>query len=139
MRVDFTHGATSISMLTAKEWPGLLFVIFQVLLLEEGKLICAKCFQTEDVPLDNDAIDSCRLGYKPNILADIPDECKDDYIYASDDEDKKEDKGGGATDEEVEMETVEEDDDNDERTEGEAQEDESDDEWAAMRDELWAT
>ena len=36
LRINFTKGITSVSMLTAKEWSGLLFSIFQCLLTHKG-------------------------------------------------------------------------------------------------------
>ena len=81
IRVDFTNGITSISMLTAKEWPGFLFVLFHVLLMEEGIAICQKCFQENDIQVDAEKMEACMLGYDSSQLADVPDACNKDYVY----------------------------------------------------------
>ena len=44
LRMNFVRGCTSISLLTAAEWPGLAFCYLIVLLTENGKKITTECF-----------------------------------------------------------------------------------------------
>ena len=46
LRICFTRGCTSLTLLTASEWPGLLLSFFLLLLTEEGSAICESCFSS---------------------------------------------------------------------------------------------
>jgi hypothetical protein len=76
-RMNFTGGATSLSLLRACEWPGLVQAILVMLLTAEGRAICTNCFTKEGVDVD---IPSGRSDYPtfsnaalvPNIPAAQP-------------------------------------------------------------------
>lgn len=46
-RYDFTKGATSLTLLNAHHWPGLLMCFYLLLLTKEGKEVCRGCFADE--------------------------------------------------------------------------------------------
>ena len=48
LRICFTRGCTSLTLLTANEWPGLLLSFLLMLLTEEGNEICASCFSSSN-------------------------------------------------------------------------------------------
>lgn len=49
LRTNFKNGATSLTMLNSHHWPGMMFTFLMVLLTDEGKAVCSKCFAEEDV------------------------------------------------------------------------------------------
>jgi hypothetical protein len=51
-RMNFTGGATSLSLLRACEWPGLLQAMLVMLLTAEGRSACTNCFSEEGVQVD---------------------------------------------------------------------------------------
>ena len=63
IRINFTHGVTSVALMTAKEWPGLFLAIFQALLTDEGQEICKSCFHDDDVDILDADMDGALLGF----------------------------------------------------------------------------
>ena len=68
-------------MLTAKEWSGLLFVIFQSLLTDEGLRICHHSFLDSDTTLSQNDLLRCFFGYEPYRIANMPGACSREYRF----------------------------------------------------------
>lgn len=69
LRWNFTRGSTSVSLLTAKEWPGLAMAYLCVLLTEEGRRRFTSCFKEDDTEIEYD--DSIVPVY-PRTDANLP-------------------------------------------------------------------
>ena len=72
-RTNFKGGATSLTLLSSHHWPGMALSFLMMLLSEEGKDACKKCFAEEDAPeppYDWDDAPSVNLSctYVPPIL-----------------------------------------------------------------------
>jgi len=73
LRVNFVRGATTLTLLSSHEWPGMTFTFLAVLLSPKGRQICKDCFEEDDVPendLDWESAPGVDLGntYVPPIL-----------------------------------------------------------------------
>jgi len=49
-RTNFKGGATSLTLLSSHHWPGMALSFLMMLLSEEGKTACQKCFAADDAP-----------------------------------------------------------------------------------------
>jgi hypothetical protein len=46
--MKFRNGATNLTMLSSRHWPGMAFAFLLVILSDKGKEITKDCFQEED-------------------------------------------------------------------------------------------
>jgi hypothetical protein len=51
-RMNFSRGGTSLSLLRASEWPGLVQAILVVLLTAEGRALCENSFSKQDIDVE---------------------------------------------------------------------------------------
>lgn len=70
LRMNFTKGCTTLTLLKAHEWPGLALSFLVMLLTDEGKEITKKCFAEQDIdlPVTPNAPKYQRKHFTPPIL-----------------------------------------------------------------------
>jgi len=82
LRMNFSGGATSLTLLHAHEWPGMMMGFLVMLLTGEGRSLCQEtCFQTEDVvvPEIMESMDDTYPSYTYSnvyIPTSIPPDCE---------------------------------------------------------------
>ena len=81
LRINFTRGITRATLLTAKEWSGLVLALYQMLLTDKGRRICQESFQKDDFEIDQSRFDSCEKGFFSFTNFDSPEACKEDFVY----------------------------------------------------------
>lgn len=63
-RVNFTRGSTSLSLLTAKEWPGLALAFLIALRDPAGERITTSCFMKDDLEWDYPSVNESTYPHK---------------------------------------------------------------------------
>ena len=82
--MNFTNGATSITLLNSCEWPGLALCFYSMLLTNKGRRICSTCFKPNPTSIDQDEIERCHLsGGKVDLH--VIECCSEGFVYDPDD------------------------------------------------------